>query len=101
MPPESDTSPFDEGTGEIKTSFTARLPAPVVEAMDARAKGVGLSRTVWLERAVTWVLANLPTGLGNPARDEVASKAPREVAGDKRLLPGAPSKKPAQKEPAF
>lgn len=77
----------------MKTSFTARLATPVVEAMDARARTVGLSRAAWLEKAVSWVLANLPTGIEAPLRDEVASRAPREVAGDKRLLPGAPKRR--------
>jgi hypothetical protein len=43
---------------EKNVMVSARLPQPLVEAMDERRKAAGLSRTEWLTRAVTHVLAD-------------------------------------------
>lgn len=99
MTSESDTAPLDESPKAAPTQFAARFPPELLAAVDTRAKSVELSRNAWMEKALTWVLANLPTGLGHPERDEVATKAPREVAGTKRLLPGAPVKKVKEHAP--
>lgn len=99
MTSESDTAPLDESPPTAPIQFATRFSPEVLAAVDARAKTVKLSRNAWLEKTVTWVLANLPTGLEHPARDEVATKAPREVAGTKRLLPGAPVKRVKEHAP--
>lgn len=86
------TAPFVETAPDATQSVTMRLPRSLLEAADLRAESVKMTRTAWTAAALTWVLANLPTGLAHPERDEVATRAPREVTGDRRLLPGAPVK---------
>lgn len=40
--------------------FNLRLPAEMVEAVDARAKKRGISRNEWYERMTQWVLEHAP-----------------------------------------
>ena len=41
--------------------FNLRLPADVVQQVDARAKNLGLSRNQWFENMTRWVLDNTHT----------------------------------------
>lgn len=88
---EVQTEPFDEGTGSKKgsTPVSIRFEDEMLRRIDerrAQAPG-GLNRSAWVTKALDWVLTNLPTGLAHPERDRVASEAPPEVTGSKRLPP--------------
>jgi hypothetical protein len=45
-----------EGT----TQLSLRLPATLVDAIDARAKLTGRSRNAWVQKALGYVIAELP-----------------------------------------
>lgn len=87
MTSESDTAPLNESKEPAPKQFATRFPEALLERIDARAKDVGLSRNAWMEKAIDWVLTYLPTGLAHPERDRVATDAPEEVTGSRRLPP--------------
>lgn len=84
------TEPLDEGgTRKPGTPVSIRFDDDMLRRVDerrAQAPG-GLNRSAWIIKALDWVLTNLPTGLAHPERDRVATDAPEEVAGSRRLPP--------------
>lgn len=53
----------------------------LLDAIDARAKDVGLSRNEWFNRTTKWVIHNLPVGMPKHALEEAARCAPEKVRG--------------------
>jgi predicted HicB family RNase H-like nuclease len=57
--PPSDSTPEPEG--DITQQIVLRLPKVMVQAVDRRAKNLGLSRNQWYENMTRWVLKNTVT----------------------------------------
>lgn len=61
--------------------MNVRVPPELRDAVDARRGPLGLSRDVWIERALTWALAQ-PVGKKRPAgRQLKGSTVANTVAG--------------------
>lgn len=67
---------------DTKKAFNVRLDGPLLDAIDRRAKDVGLSRNEWIERCTRWVIHTLPADVTDPvAVSAMKASAPPEVAG--------------------
>jgi hypothetical protein len=67
-------------TDDLKAT-NVRLSADLLDAIDRRAKTVGISRNAWLEKSLRWVIHNLPTGMSSAERVAAVQAAPPEVTG--------------------
>jgi hypothetical protein len=82
------TEPLDETSDKTPTgTLSLRLPQELIDRIDARRNQNKLSRNAWAQKTFEWVLTYLPTGIQNPERDLVASGAPAEVTGTRRMPP--------------